>query len=131
MYSIGIDMTTISRIKKSLEKGSFAAHVFSEKELELFNYPEKPAYRSLAANFAAKEALGKALGTGVSGFSLNEVSVLRNEAGMPYFEFSGRAAGIMLKGGFDAKVSLSHEGDNAIAVVLLEEGPRIKPMKAL
>jgi holo-[acyl-carrier protein] synthase len=131
MYSIGIDMTTISRIRKSLEKGSFATHVFSERELEMFFSEQKPAYRSLAANFAAKEALGKALGTGVRGFSLNEVSVLRNEAGMPYFEFSGRAADIMLKGGYNATVSLSHEGDSAIAVVLLEEGPKVKPLKAL
>lgn len=128
MYSIGIDMTTVSRIKKSLSRESFARRVFSEREQELFLNLEKPRYRSLRANFAAKEAFGKALGTGVRGFLLNEVEILRNDEGMPYFEFTGRAAQIVLTEGYRTQVSLSHEGDSAVAVVLLEKGFTVRKL---
>lgn len=119
MYTIGIDMTTISRIQKSLEKESFANHVYGEKELQAFYYRDKIKYNSLAANFAAKEAFSKALGTGIRDFDLDEVQILREDSGKPYFEFSGKAADIMLKGGLQADVSLSHEGDTAIAMVII------------
>ncbi|MBR5520364.1 MAG: holo-ACP synthase [Oscillospiraceae bacterium] len=128
MYTIGIDMTTVSRIEKSCEKDSFRRFVFSEKELAVFFDREKPKYASLAANFAAKEAFGKALGTGVRGFDLNEVEILRDEMGAPYFNFYGRAAEIMLAGGYTARVSLSHEKDTAIAMVILEKGINIKKL---
>ncbi len=121
MYKIGIDMTTISRIEKSLQNPNFRTYVFSEKELQRFYYMEKTKFASLAANFAAKEAFSKALGTGVRGFGLNEVEILRDELGAPYFNFYGRAAQIMAQHGYSAQVSLSHEGDTAIAMVLLEK----------
>ena len=121
MYRTGVDITTISRIEKSCEKESFRSHVFTEKELELFYNREKPKFASLAANFAAKEAFSKALGTGVRGFNLNEVEIQRDGMGAPFFNFYGRAAEIVLQGGYEASVSLSHEGDTAIAFVLLEQ----------
>ena len=121
MYNIGIDMTTVSRIEKSCQKESFRKHVFTENELALFFDKEKPKYASLAANFAAKEAFAKALGTGVRNFNLNEVEILRDELGAPYFNFYGKVAEIVLSKEYTAKVSLSHEGDSAIAMVLLEE----------
>lgn len=128
MYTIGIDMTTISRIEKSCEKENFRSFVFSQKELEMFYAREKPKFSSLAANFAAKEAFSKALGTGVRGFSLNEVEILRDEMGAPYLSFSGKAAQIVFEGGYTAQVSLSHEGDKAIAVVLLEKEKNLKKL---
>lgn len=127
MYRIGVDITTVSRIKKSLENDRFARFVFSEGERQAF-MGQKPAYASLAANFAAKEAFAKALGTGVRGFSMSEVEVLRDEAGAPYFNFYGRAGEIVLSGGYTAVLSLSHEGDTAIAMVLLEKNMEIKNM---
>jgi len=50
----------------------------------------RDAVPTIAANFAAKEAFSKALGTGVRGFLLAEVSVLRNELGAPYLALSGQ-----------------------------------------
>lgn len=126
MYSIGIDMTSVSRIEKGCEKENFRRFVFSEKELAAFYERDKPKFDSLAANFAAKEAFSKALGTGVRGFSLNEVEILRDEKGAPYFNFYGKAAEIIFTGGYTAQVSLSHEKDNAIAMVLLEKGKNLK-----
>ena len=90
MYGIGTDIITISRIEKSLEKPSFLTKVYGEREIALFA-GEKLKVNSLAANFAAKEAFGKALGTGVRGFELYEVEILRDELGKPYFHLSGRA----------------------------------------
>ena len=124
MYTIGTDITTVSRIEKSCRKESFRNHVFTQKELALFYTREKPKYASLAANFAAKEAFSKALGTGIRGFSLNEVEILRDDLGAPYFTFYGSAADIVLAGGYRRQVSLSHEGDTAIAFVLLEKSEK-------
>ena len=123
MYKIGVDITTVSRIKDSMEKGDFKNFVYSEKELESFYFIDKPKYSSLRANFAAKEAFSKALGTGIRNFSLDEVEILRDGLGKPYFNFYGKAAEIMM--GFSAQVSLSHEGDTAIAMVLLERDKTI------
>lgn len=119
MYKIGVDMTTISRIEKSLDKPNFAKYVYTKNELREFYNISKPKFSSLRANFAAKEALSKALGTGIRNFELNEVEVLRDELGCPYFNFYGKAAEIMLK--YNAQVSLSHENDTAIAMVILEK----------
>ena len=91
MYGIGIDMTSVSRIEKSMSKENFREFVFTKKELEMFFETEKPKYKSLAANFRAKEAFAKALGTGVRGFNLNEIEILRDGMGAPYMNFYGRA----------------------------------------
>ena len=125
MYNIGIDMATVSRIEKSCQKKSFRNHVFTQAELDLFFNREKPKYSSLAANFAAKEAFSKALGTGIRDFNINEIEIMRDELGAPYFNFYGKVAGIVSANGYKAKVSLSHEGDSAIAMVLLEKSARI------
>lgn len=125
MYSIGIDMATVSRIEKSCRKENSRIHLFTQAELDLFYNREKPKFASLAANFAAKEAFSKALGTGVRGFNLNEIEILRDDLGAPYFNFYGKAAEIVMAGGYRAQVSLSHEGDTAIAMVLLEKGLNI------
>ncbi len=121
MYKVGVDITTVSRIEKSCESESFRNHVFSKGELDLFyNNRQKPKFSSLAANFAAKEAFSKALGTGIRYFNLNEVEVLRDDMGAPYFNFYGKAADIVLKAGATFEISLSHEKDTAIAMVLRE-----------
>ena len=126
MYNIGIDMTTVSRIEKSCRKENFRHHVFTQAELDLFyTGREKPKFASLAANFAAKEAFAKALGTGVRKFGFVDVEILRDDLGAPYFNFYGKAAEIVAAGGYKAKVSLSHEGDSAIAMVLLEKSVNI------
>ena len=97
----GIDLVEIGRIAKSMENPRFLERVYSPEELELLRSRAKadtPLHLSLsavntaAANFCAKEAFAKAMGTGVRGFSLSEVSVLRDELGRPYLSLSGNAA---------------------------------------
>ncbi|MDO5601776.1 MAG: holo-ACP synthase [Oscillospiraceae bacterium] len=121
MIGIGVDVTTISRIEKSLGRPQFAERVFTLEERELLNKKSAPA-QTAAANFAAKEAFGKALGTGLSGFSWQELSVLRDKNGAPYFAYTGALLNKMEQHGWRALVSLTHEGDAAAAFVILEEG---------
>lgn len=120
MYGIGVDIVSIGRIEKSLERESFLAKVYGKGEIALFASDNKIKINSLAANFAAKEAFSKALGTGVRGFDLTEVEILRDELGAPYFELSGRAKQIAESRNLEFRVSLSHEKDKAIAFVVAE-----------
>ena len=115
MYSIGIDIVDIERIKKSSENNRFMSRVFSKLELDYFSSLKDP-YPSMAGGWAAKEAFSKALGTGVRGFSLNEVSVLHNDNGNPYLEFSGKA--VKVASGLSFSVSISHTDTLATAVVI-------------
>ena len=117
---IGTDMTRIERVKKSLERPGFFERVYGPKERALLEGSPRRAERA-AANFAAKEAFGKALGTGLMHeFSPCEAEALRDGRGAPYFAFSGRAAALMKARGLKAHLSLTHEGDYAAAFVVLE-----------
>ncbi len=75
---------------------------------------------SLAANFAAKEALIKAMG---KLFSWKEIEVLRDREGKPYLRLSGKTLKFIKdKGIGNIHLSLSHEGEYAIAFLILEGG---------
>ena len=110
----GIDLVEVERIARSMEAGPFLERFFSPEERALL-LERKNAPQSVAANFVAKEAFAKAMGTGVRGFRLDEVSVLRDRLGRPYLALSGRAAA--LAEGWRFSVSLSHTGSAAAAVV--------------
>ena len=107
---VGTDLIEIERIKKSCQSRRFCERVYSEKELTLFSQKKNP-YESMAANWAAKESFAKALGTGVEGFALNEVSCLRDELGCPYLELTGNALLAAENRGLTFAVSLSHIKD--------------------
>ena len=66
----------------------------------------------------AKEAFGKALGTGIRGFSLCEAEVLHKENGAPYLFLSGKAKAVSDKIHAEFSLSLSHDGDYATAFVI-------------
>ena len=77
---IGTDMIEIQRIVKACQKQAFLMRCFSMEELKFVrNDPIKAA-----GNWAVKEAVGKAFGTGISGFEMNEIEVLREKNGRPY-----------------------------------------------
>lgn len=116
MFKVGIDLCQVSRMKNSLQNPRFLTRVFSEQERAFLSaHGMNPA--SAAANFAAKEAFSKALGTGVRGFSLCEVSVLRHKNGAPYLLLSGQAEKLAKERNLSFSLSLTHEGDTACAVV--------------
>lgn len=113
----GIDMIEVARIAKSIQSEGFLRRVYAPSEHELL-IARKMSAQTAAANFAAKEAFSKALGTGVRGFSLSEVAVLRDELGKPYFELSGNALELVEKNQYTLSVSLTHTKDYASAVVV-------------
>lgn len=118
----GVDLVSIARIRKILEKegNHFEHRVFSKGEIEYCRGKKDP-YPYFAARFAAKEAYGKALGLGLgpSG-DFNEIEVVHNSAGAPAIRVSGRAEEIFRDFGANhIFLSLSHEGDTAMASVIL------------
>ncbi|MBD5092701.1 MAG: holo-ACP synthase [Subdoligranulum sp.] len=120
IVGIGVDMTRIERVEKSLARPGFLERVYGPGERALLEHMPRRAERA-AANFAAKEAFGKALGTGLfRDFAPCEAEALRDERGAPYFAFSGRAAALMQSRGLQAHLSLTHEGGYAAAFVVLE-----------
>ena len=104
MIEIGTDLVLVSRMEKSLQIPGFAERVFSEPERVYCKTTE-----SFAGIFAAKEAYYKALGTGLQ-LPLNALTVLHDDRGKPYFD-----------GKPEAKLSISHDGDYAVATDLLLE----------
>lgn len=112
---LGFDLTEIERIEKSLENPHFKERVFTEDELAYAVKKKRPA-ESLAAFFAAREAFGKAIGTGLSGFSLSDVSVTHDEKGKPFLLLAGKAK--EKSAAYSFEVSLSHTESTAGAVVI-------------
>lgn len=121
---IGVDCTRIERVQKSMEKPNFARRVFSEEERALFaSLGEKHAAETAAGCFAAKEAFLKAAGTGLGGFELSDIAVLRRKSGQPYYKLTGTAADYCLENHILPLVSLTHEAGLAIAFALFETLP--------
>lgn len=116
-YSVGTDLVEIARIRKSCENQRFLDRVYSTAELGYFRTKRDPA-ESMAGCWAAKEAFGKSLGTGVRGFELTEVSVERDELGCPHLELSGKAAEIANQRGLEFSVSITHTKEYASATVI-------------
>lgn len=113
--TVGTDLIEIARIKKSACRPGFIERVYSKEEIALYE-KRKRNPEILAGRFCVKEAFGKALGTGVRNFELNEVSTLNDELGCPYLVLTGDA----LKAAGDRKfsVSITHTKEYASAVVI-------------
>lgn len=118
----GIDLVSLPRFQKILErKGDrFKARLFTEKEITYCEARQKPVYH-FASRFAAKEAILKALGTGLSqGIEAKDLEITVDELGAPVVQLSGRAQEIFRgKSGTKIHLSLSHDGEYALASVIL------------
>ncbi len=122
IVGLGVDLARIARFRKFVERRSTVLErIFCPAEREYALARRDPA-QALAARFAAKEAFFKALGTGLrDGLSWQQVCVQRNELGCPSLILSGRAAEMLVQRGANkALLSYSHDGDYAIATVILE-----------
>lgn len=123
IVGVGVDMVRISRVARLCDRYGprFLGRVLTPAERELCARRRRPE-TFVAGRFAAKEALSKALGTGLrSPVTFGRVSVLKAASGRPFFEFAedlgrhldGRGVGA-------AHVSLSDEGDWSFATVVLD-----------
>ena len=116
MTSIGIDIIEIERIESALKRweGHFLNRIYTEAELKIC----EGKISSLAARFAAKEAVMKVLGTG-KGVSWREIEILADDAGKPLVNLYGRAknkaAELNLK---EFSVSLSDTKQYAVAAAI-------------
>jgi len=106
---IGIDLIGIDRIKKACQSKVFLDNTFSFDELE-YAKGKGDFYQTLAGIFAAKEAVLKAVGTGIKDLCLNKVEIKRNENGQPHHK---------LDCGKQVFVSISHDGGFATAVAMI------------
>lgn len=121
--SIGVDICDIERMRKIDKKfkDRFFQRIFTQEEI---GYCEKKfnKYSSYAARFAAKEALLKAIGTGLrDGFQWKDIEVKNNDLGKPYFIFHGQTAEFISK--HNVHLSISHTDKDAIAFVIIEGDP--------
>ncbi|MDR0389842.1 MAG: holo-ACP synthase [Spirochaetaceae bacterium] len=118
---IGIDVVHVKRLKKWIDTPGLLERFFHPEELELSRSRGKGAALSLAARFAAKEALGKALGTGLSGIVLKDILVVNSHNGKPEIKLFDTAQSALEKTGASRiHISLTHERDNALAMIVLE-----------
>ncbi len=131
MIGSGIDIISISRIEESVTKlgQAFLKRVYTPEEIAYCENRKVNAMQSFAGRFAAKEAVAKALGTGIGtkGVSFTDMEILADEYGMPCVELSGKTRGVFEeKKGKSISVSISHDGGFAIAVCHIEydEEPR-------
>ena len=123
IHGIGTDIVAVARMTEYFQR-------HGERGLEKILAPDErdacrasidPA-RFLAKRFAAKEALGKALGTGVRApVLLTDIAVTHDELGKPGFVFSAPLAAHLAQRGLAAHLSISDEQDYAVAFVILEK----------
>lgn len=123
IFGIGVDIAATSRFQKFLDQGNDALlrRLFSEVELMPCK-KRKDAASCLAARFAAKEAFLKALGIGLrDGISWHDMEIINDTLGKPELLISGKAQEICSKHHISRSfLSLSHDGGNAVAMVVLE-----------
>jgi holo-[acyl-carrier protein] synthase len=122
MHSVGVDAVEIHRISQTLERFGerFLRRVYTERELAYCRgkVPE------LAVRFAAKEAISKALGTGIRGIVWREMEILPDRRGKPLVFLHGRAASRAAELGLaEFAVSLTHARELALAFVVAASDP--------
>lgn len=116
---VGCDIIEVKRIEEALKKDGFLQRCFTSREIGYFEKRKWNA-QSIAAGFAAKEAVSKALGTGISGFSMQDIEILHKENGRPYVALKGGALDIAEKLSGKVSVSLSHTDGLAMAYAVLD-----------
>jgi holo-[acyl-carrier protein] synthase len=116
VLSVGVDIIEIPRIRRAVERWGdhLLQHVYTPAEIAYCRgrVPE------LAARFAGKEAISKALGTGIAGISWTEMEILPDPRGKPLVTLYGRAlVRAQALGLSEWAISLSHSEENALAFV--------------
>ena len=120
IVGIGNDIIEIERIEKAISKEGFKNKVYTQRELENI---EKRGDRveTYAGIFSAKEAISKAIGTGVREFSLTDLEILNDDLGKPYVVVSEKLDKILKtkKEDYQIEISISHSKKYATAVAIV------------
>ncbi|MGA2547453.1 MAG: holo-ACP synthase [Rectinemataceae bacterium] len=121
ILGIGVDVVHVGRIRHWESVPGLVERFFHPAEAADARRRGAGESLSLAARFAAKEAFGKALGTGLAGIRLGDIQVVNDPSGRPEIVLHGSAlARLGAVGGARVHVSLTHEGENAIAIAIIE-----------
>jgi holo-[acyl-carrier protein] synthase len=119
---IGVDLVRVKRMERWLNNQKLLERYFHSDELAAVLSRGNNANQSLAARFAAKEAFGKALGTGLANIVLKDIMVYNNHNGKPQLSLFGTAKEALNRSGANrVHISLTHESEYTIAMVVLEE----------
>lgn len=123
IVGVGCDIIEIERIARAIKSESFIRRVFTAEEVAYCQRRRQQAAASFAARFAAKEAVLKALGTGLREGSLQEIAVDNDGLGKPLVQLSGHFAMLAKQLGVkNIQISLSHSRELATAYVIMEDG---------
>lgn len=121
MHSVGVDIIEIPRIRQALDRWGerFLNRVYTGAELKICRAnPER-----LAGRFAGKEAVMKALGTGIRGVGWREIEILSERSGKPFIQLYGGAQEKAKSLGLNhLAISLSDSREYAVAFVVGESG---------
>ena len=123
IFGVGTDIVAVARLARLLERHGARAldKLLAPLERADFERATDPA-RFLAKRFAAKEALGKALGIGVTvPATLPNICVVHDALGKPAFTYAAELARYLGERGLTAHLSISDEKDVALAFVVLEQ----------
>ena len=125
ILGVGIDVVHPQRLRRWQAIPGLLERFYHHNELaQVRSRGEKLALQSLAARFAAKEAFGKALGSGLAGLSLRDMAVMNNAAGKPELRVTGSARAALERiGGTRVFISLTHEQDEVLAMCIIEGDP--------
>lgn len=120
IVGIGNDIIEIERIEKAISKEGFKNKIYTQRELENI---EKRGNRTetYAGIFSAKEAISKAIGTGVREFSLTDLEILNDDLGKPYVVVSEKLDKIIKskKEDYQIEISISHSKKYVIAMAMI------------
>lgn len=117
----GIDIIEIERIEMVLRRNRrFLTKIFTETERQYID-TRNGSSNTIAGLFASKEAVCKALGTGLRGFRWKDIEIKHNQQGKPEIHLSGKAKELAYKKGMDKiHISISHSDKNAVAFAIAE-----------
>ena len=120
IVGIGNDIIEIERVEKAISKEGFIAKVYTQREIE--NIVKRGnRIETYAGIFSAKEAISKAIGTGVREFALTDLEILNDDLGKPYVIVSDKVNKIIQrkKENYQIEIAISHSKKYATAMAII------------
>jgi len=120
IVGIGNDIIEIERVEKAISKEGFIAKVYTQREIE--NIVKRGnRTETYAGIFSAKEAISKAIGTGVREFALTDLEILNDDLGKPYVIVSDKLNKIIQrkKENYQIEIAISHSKKYATAIAII------------
>ena len=120
IVGIGNDIIEIERVEKAISKEGFIAKVYTQREIENIVKRGNRA-ETYAGIFSAKEAISKAIGTGVREFALTDLEILNDDLGKPYVIVSDKLNKIIQrkKENYQIEIAISHSKKYATAMAII------------